>query len=577
MGAGKSKKYYIAIISIIVVIILGSLIIAETYLRSKEQLIAAHDDNLTDLAHSVDQNLDNLLTIYRQMLERTIKEQTFAEAENLLMEEGSDSGIRMVMRNNPLTKSDGVAGMLAVYQSHYKITAYGDRHKYVFPYKNYYENVWLSQDENNGSYLGIVVSSDNNPIRYVALIDLNTLYNYLVGKELRGGYSITFYDTTSRLLMYNDALEFKTMRIGPNDAAARNDGVSILVQSERADKETVDSYQLDNSSPGDSIYRISVLPTAVNKNGMFGIGVAVNYNKVYGALNQMLTRLLFCVFIIVSSLTILTFLIIRSERRARANAAQIKKLEKENIAMAQLVEKTEELAHHQRLELIGTMTSSIAHEINNMLTPVMGYSIMAMEKLPKNSDEIMDYLSEIYNSSSRAKQLILRLSSLSRKQSDHSFTMISPDELIMRVMTIASPSVPANVEVAKFLNVNDKCIEANEIQLQQAFLNIILNSFAAMQEQGGKLTIATTAVNDEVRISFEDTGCGIAPDILSRIYEPFFTTKPVGQGTGLGLAIVAQAIEDHKAKIEVSSELGKGTRFTVIFKKADSSEESEEE
>jgi len=561
----KRKSYNIATIIMAVIIVLSSVIIAEIYLRSRDQLIAAHDQNLTDLSHSVDQNLDNLLTIYRQVMDQTVKGDAFKEAERLLMETGDESGIRKAMMDNPVSESDGISGMLAVYKSHFKINSYNDNHKYIFPYKNYYENIWLSQDENGVSYLGIVVSSEENPIRYVALINLNTLYGYLVGSELRSGYSITFYDTTSRLLMYNDSQEFSTMRIGPEDAAARNDGVSILVGAERAGEETVDSYVRGASRLSDPIYRIYVLPTSVNRNGMFGIGIAVSYSKVYGTLNQMLSRLLICILIIISSIFILGFVIIRSERREQENKAQIKELEKQNESMAQLVEKTEELAHHQRLELIGTMTSSLAHEINNMLTPVMGYSIMAMEKLSKSDDELMDYLGEIYNSSSRAKQLILKMSSLSRKQSDHSFAPVSPDELILKVMTIASPSIPENVTVVKLLNVRSKCIAANEIQLQQAFLNIILNAIAAMKDEGGKLTISTSCTDNDVIFSFKDTGCGISEEDINRIYEPFFTTKPVGQGTGLGLAIVAHAIEEHDAKIEVHSTLGEGTEFVIRF------------
>ena len=113
--------------------------------------------------------------------------------------------------------------------------------------------------------------------------------------------------------------------------------------------------------------------------------------------------------------------------------------------MEALNRKNQELAHHDRLQTIGTLTSSIAHEFNNLLTPIMGYSILVLEQLPSDAEELYDNVLEIYNSSRKAKEIIARLSDLSRKNTSLTFQYVSPDELVRKVLAVASPARPPHV------------------------------------------------------------------------------------------------------------------------------------
>lgn len=238
-------------------------------------------------------------------------------------------------------------------------------------------------------------------------------------------------------------------------------------------------------------------------------------------------------------------------------------LRKRNRAMEELNRQTQRLAHHQRLEIIGTLTSSIAHEFNNLLTPIMGNSIMAMEQLPSDEGELYEELLEIYSASCKAKEIISRLSDLSRKNSETCFRKVAPDEVVRKMVRTAEPAKAENVQINMNLNCWDQRLMANEIQISQLLLNLILNGFHAMEPDGGVLTLSTNFDESNVHIQISDTGCGIPNDIQSRIFEPFFTTKEAGKGTGLGLAIVAQVVEDHQGKIRVESKPGSGTTFTV--------------
>lgn len=261
---------------------------------------------------------------------------------------------------------------------------------------------------------------------------------------------------------------------------------------------------------------------------------------------------------------ILVISLLHQMRRTSRIQKEVNVLQKRNDTIQELNGKLQQLAHHQRLETIGRLTASIAHEFNNLLTPIMGYSLMALEKVPPEEEELCDNLVEIYQSSRKAKEIISRLNDLSRKNTENCFREISPDELVRRTLSVCNPAKPEGVEVRLDLNCWDQRIQANEIQLSQLLLNLILNGFHAMGESG-VLTISTTFDEKNVHIQVRDTGCGISKEDMHHIFEPFFTTKESGKGTGLGLAIAAQTVEDHKGTIRAESKVGEGTTFFVAL------------
>lgn len=251
-------------------------------------------------------------------------------------------------------------------------------------------------------------------------------------------------------------------------------------------------------------------------------------------------------------------------RENRAAAKELRELKKREETLKQINQQTQQLAHHQRLETIGTLTSSISHEFNNLLTPIMSYSLLTLEKLPPEEEELYDNVLEIYNASQKAKVTISRLSDLARKSSPKSFHEVSVDDLVKKALDIAMPAKPEAVEVKLNLNCWDLRILANELQICQMFLNLILNAFQAMQDHG-VLEIDTIYDDDSIQIYFRDTGCGIPASMRKKIFDPFFTTKDPGKGTGLGLAIEAQVLEDHNGTIDVLDTENVGTCFRICL------------
>lgn len=314
-----------------------------------------------------------------------------------------------------------------------------------------------------------------------------------------------------------------------------------------------------------AVIYIASAAVALGLAGIFIIGALVYDGVDDISREQLFWGLIASGTLIMAGLIVLTVRIIRANGKNAEIREKLRLLELENEQAKELGARTAEIEHRQRLELIGTMTSGIAHEFNNMLTPIMGYSIMSMDLLPDGPEEVLDNLSEIYEASSRAKELIARLRHLSRKRPEERSGYISPDALLRKVEEVSNLSLPKNIDIVKNYNCPEKCVYGDEVGLGQAALNIVINAIQAMSDKGGTLTISTEKKEDRVHIVFEDTGPGIRPEDLPKIFDPFFTTKDSRQGTGLGLAIVQHVVSEHGGTVTAGSEPGKGARFEIIL------------
>ena len=167
-----------------------------------------------------------------------------------------------------------------------------------------------------------------------------------------------------------------------------------------------------------------------------------------------------------------------------------------------------------------------------------------------------------------------RLAELTKKGNEENFKEIDVDEVIQSALKVTLPAKPKEVEVKANFNAEGEKIRADRTQISQLVMNIVLNAYDAMREEGGTLLVSTRISGEEVVLRFKDNGCGMDTETVSRIFDPFYTTKESGKGTGLGLAIVAQIVETHGGKIYVDSEPGTGTEFRVYLPLAGAEMES---
>jgi len=231
--------------------------------------------------------------------------------------------------------------------------------------------------------------------------------------------------------------------------------------------------------------------------------------------------------------------------------------------MAELKRTQAQLVQSTKLAAIGELAANIAHEINNPLTTVLGFASFLTERIPP-SDPMREELGLIQEEASRARDIVRDLLQFSR-QRDFSLESADVNTVLEQVVSMVRRQGALNaITVQERYAPNLPTVELDVSRIKQVFLNIINNAVYVMPN-GGSLTIRTEAANGGVRIAFEDTGPGIAPEHRDRIFDPFFTTKPEVSGTGLGLSVSLGIVQSHGGTIEVDTEVGRGSTFTVAL------------
>jgi signal transduction histidine kinase len=237
----------------------------------------------------------------------------------------------------------------------------------------------------------------------------------------------------------------------------------------------------------------------------------------------------------------------------------------------------EKLILTDRLASIGELASGVAHELNNPLTAVTGFSELALERdLP---DDIREDIQTVYSEAQRAARVVKNLLTFARKHPSVRQPM-SVTSAIEKVLDLrAYEQKVNNIQVVREFAPDLPEVKGDFFQIQQGFLNIIINAehFMIEEHKGGTLTITAKRVGDWVQASFADDGPGIKKEHLKHIFDPFFTTKEVGRGTGLGLSICHGIVTEHGGRIYAESEYGHGATFVVELPMAVEGEMIDEE
>jgi PAS domain S-box-containing protein len=237
----------------------------------------------------------------------------------------------------------------------------------------------------------------------------------------------------------------------------------------------------------------------------------------------------------------------------------------------------QQLRQSQKMEAIGTLAGGIAHDFNNILTAILGYAELLRTQV-RGQTGVEERLAEIAKAGARAKDLVAQILTFSRRQ-DHSRKAMSLGPAIDEALKLLRAAIPASIEIDVEVDPELPPVLADATQIHQVVMNLATNAAAAMAGGPGRLGVRCTTVElDEavaadagltagrfVRLVIEDSGCGMPPEIVDRIYDPFFTTKGPGEGTGLGLSVVHGIVKAHEGAIFVESRVGEGTTFRIYF------------
>jgi len=248
------------------------------------------------------------------------------------------------------------------------------------------------------------------------------------------------------------------------------------------------------------------------------------------------------------------------------------------LAKAEKEKMQAQLNQSQKMEAIGVLAGGIAHDFNNILAAIMGYTEMAREDSPAGSPVAND-LDKVLTAAHRAKDLVKQILAFSRQSSVARMPM-KIQLLVKESLKLLRASIPSTISITEDIHPQCGTVLAEPTQIHQIIMNLCTNAYHAMETSGGELSVKVHATSilsptaigpkqippgEYVEVAVSDTGTGIGPDIIDKIFDPYFTTKGIGKGTGMGLSITHGIVKSYGGAIAVESTIGQGTTFRLYL------------
>lgn len=463
----------------------------------------------------------------------------------------------------------------------------GSRVSELFSVTEIEEDLSIRQGRLDNGEIYLILRREHGQSAISLVIDAMNYYRSLIsGIRLGTNGYVVVKDSDGIILMHPqkeqwgiDVIEGRQEMYPDKDLSS----LEKMVESQKKGEEGVLEYYsywwTKPDAPG--VKKISAYSPAVIGDGFLVVSAVIDYNDIYIPVAEGFTKLALVFAGIMAAILMMAFYMVRLILQKKRDTEEIAYLQELNRILKSMHQSEERIAHQQRLQIMGTMTGGIAHEFNNLLTPIMGYADLMMMDLPEDS-ELYDSASEIYEASAKAKEIIQQISSLSRKNMETAFKNLNAAKVFRRAFKMVQSVCPANIKLTEELNLTDEHFLGNETQMNQVILNICVNAIHAIGPREGVITVRGCTVMAEeltsrrlpaapgdweqyIRLDISDNGCGMTEEILKQIFDPFFTTKKGGKGTGLGLPLVEQIISTHKGFIFADSRPGEGSTFSIYL------------
>lgn len=458
------------------------------------------------------------------------------------------------------------------------------------------ESIWQYENEDGEKYLVFKKNVDAGSLCMV--VDEEKYYQNLISDIHIGtnGY-VMIKNSGGRILMHPEPEQWGIMVIeGRREMYPDLDYSSLeeMIKEQSSGQTGLSEYYsywwTDPDLP--RVKKISAYAPAEIGDDFWVISAVIDYDDFYDPIVEGMKKIgviFACGLIIALGMIFCIVKLLSDQKKASREIVYLREL---NALLEEVQQGEENIAHQQRLQIMGTMTGGIAHEFNNFLTPIMGHAELLMMELEEDSDEY-DSAREIYDASEKARDVIRQISSLSRRNVETVYKKIAAGKMLQRAAKMTQSVCPAHIHLKKEILLQDECILGNTTQINQVILNICVNAVHAIGKKEGEITIRAVAASREVletvpaletvripqewsrylQIEIKDNGCGMTKETLRHIFDPFFTTKKGGEGTGLGLSLAEQIVHSHKGYIYAESQAGKGTVFTIFLPILEAEEE----
>lgn len=414
----------------------------------------------------------------------------------------------------------------------------------------------------------------------VSAMNLNELYDCFVAPVQigNGGYSVV-KDSDLSIIMHHAQSQIGMDAVYDRSEAYPDIDLTDLTRWIQMQKEQPEGYDVINSYRWDTAdltpeRRIVAYTTITMKGETWIVNCTLPFSVLNQPLELILVRLAFVTALLTIVLCMLVFVYVRGSMRSESQRKEIKYLREINSGMELLRRKEEELQHYQRIQTMGQMSSHIAHEFNNYLTPIMVYcGILEADEAIPSEDKVI--IQEMYKSTESAASLSRRLLDFSRQESSVVLVSLDLTKSVLDVVKVLRKMTPKAVTMVCDITEESLQIQGQKSMVDHILMNLFNNALHAMEQSAEQVfTIQLAKEGSDVlgndketvaHLTVSDTGCGIHPDSFSKIFEPFYTTKQSGKGTGLGLSVVHNMVMLAGGSIQVESQLGKGTDFHLYF------------
>ncbi len=422
---------------------------------------------------------------------------------------------------------------------------------------NMYKPIYLS-----GSLNGYVLACINLNAVYEDI-----LYPIQIGKN---GYC-TVKDRSGRILMHG-----VESQIGINSKTDRKknypnlnpQGIDRLIENQISGKsgtELVNSYWWDRVEAGKAEKIIGYTPVKVMED-FWVISIIMDYGQIEAPLHQTLIMSILVGFLLMLLLGFLVFYITRELKNSQQMLMEWNYEKKLYESETKLEEQEERVEHYDKLRTMGILMGTIAHEYNNLMTPITIYCDLLASRF-EEEEEAKEQIAEISGAALRCTELSRQILEYGRKDSKEERLLSFDGTVAAKTsMKMIEKIIPKKIKLSYQISSKPIFLLGNPGALNQIILNLCTNAYQAMKEKGNRLEVTFRLLeNEKAELKVKDNGCGMEEETLKNIYDAFYTTKAAGEGTGLGLSVVQRLVIRYKGQIQVESIPGKGTVFTITF------------
>lgn len=547
----------------IVLFISGIILLFFSFGHHVSDYLRLHQSRAEEDAKRIDENIAEALGDYEATLEYLLNHEIFSGLHDRWISSGDEKSVQKYLTDHLLLQSRCMVNVV-MRQDEEILLSVNQPEEYSFEKIKGKDNYYLCHDAEEKVYLGIADKAKDG-IEYVIIVDLEKFYDYTADEKepLRGG--VVFVSIDGSFVIYKEHGRLIIDRTDKAIKDAKNtESIKALREAHQRQEAGIISYTHYNPrEKEESKGHLLAIPVSETENGFFTIGVVVNFGETIRSIQTATVLAVGSGFMVAGGLALLLSATLQVVNENKKRKQEVEKLSEKNAEMEKANLELQEQAHRQRLETIGILTAGVAHEFNNLLTPIMGYSMMSLEQLPDDNSELYDNLLEIYQSSCKAKEVISRLLQMTKKKETIEYTPLFIDQIIKKTLGLLKSSQPKKVSVEENLNCENVKVCCNETLIMQMIMNLVLNSFQIMEENGGVVDITTRLEDGNIWIAVGDNGPGIMDYNLDKIFEPFFTTKYAMKGVGLGLSIVHQVVEAHHGTIKVENREEGGCVFEI--------------